>query len=53
MNAIDFQYDDLYLSDFGYMICTFDSGNSPETIPGSPMFVYRTCIVNIPQAVYW
>jgi len=32
MNAIDFQYDDLYLSDFGYMICTFDSGNSPETI---------------------
>ena len=32
MNAVDFHYDGLYLSDFGYMICSFDGGNSPETI---------------------
>ena len=47
MNAVDFQFDGLYLSDFGYMICTFDSGNSPETISmGSEISFTQTPVSN-------
>lgn len=35
MNAIDFEYDGLTLSGFGYMICDFDNGGSKTVSNGS------------------
>ena len=47
MQAIDFQYDNLFLSDFGCIICEFDSGGSPETISmGSEITFTKTSVSN-------
>lgn len=47
MNAVDFQFDNLYLSDFGCIICTFDSGGSPETISmGSEISFTKSAVSN-------
>lgn len=47
MNALDFQYDDLYLSDFGCIICTFDDNHSPETISmGSEISFTKSAVSN-------
>ncbi|MBR4590681.1 MAG: hypothetical protein IKO36_08520 [Bacteroidaceae bacterium] len=47
MNAVDFQYDDLYLSDFGCIICSFDSGGSTETISmGSEISFTKSAVSN-------
>lgn len=47
MNAVDFLYDGIYLSDFGYIICSFDSSNSPETISmGSEITFTQTPVSN-------
>lgn len=36
MHACDFEYDGLYLSDFGFVICRFDSASDVESVnPGS------------------
>lgn len=46
MNAVDFQFDNLLLSDFGCIVCTFDSG-SPETISmGSEITFTKSAVFN-------
>lgn len=47
MKALDFQYDDLFLSDFGCIICTFDDSHSPETISmGSEITFTKSAVSN-------
>ncbi len=35
MNAVDFQYDGQYLSDYGFMICEFDGSNGVDNVATS------------------
>lgn len=38
--AVDFEYDGLLLSDFGYRICSFDSSGGIETVPGGSKITF-------------
>ncbi|MCI8319295.1 MAG: hypothetical protein HFG96_12480 [Lachnospiraceae bacterium] len=42
MRATDFEYDGLYLSDFGCMICTFDENNIENIAAGSQITFNKT-----------
>lgn len=47
MNAIDFQFDGKYLSDYNCIICSFDDGKSPTTISmGSEISFTKTPVLN-------
>lgn len=41
MNACDFEYDGVSLSDMGYILCQFDS-DSMQTVPGGSQIAFRT-----------
>ena len=46
MNFTDFMYDDMYLSDFGCIVCTFDSNNGVENITGSEISFNTVSVQN-------
>lgn len=45
MYAKDFMYDDMYLSDFGFVICSFDNANGLETINAGSQIVFNTTAI--------
>ena len=46
MNFTDFVYDNMYLSDFGCIICTFDSNGGTETTTGSNITFNTVPVMN-------
>ena len=42
MHACDFEYDGLYLSDFGFVICNFNGGSGVETISVGSKISFNT-----------
>jgi len=42
LNAVDFEYDGQYLSDFGFIICHFDGGAGLETVSAGAEITFNT-----------
>lgn len=42
MNAIDFEYDNQYLSDYGFIICDFDASSGVDTISAGSNLTFNT-----------
>ncbi len=46
MKAVDFEYDDMLLSDFGFMICTFEGGKGSETVSDSQISINTVSVLD-------
>lgn len=46
MYACDFEFDGLYLSDFGFVICNFDKGSGLETVSAGSKITFNTVSKN-------
>lgn len=42
MCGLDFEYDGLYLSDFGYIICNFNGSSEPKTVSAGSTITFNT-----------
>lgn len=40
--ALDFKYDNRYLSDYGFVICTFDSSSGVDIVDGGSKIAFKT-----------
>ena len=46
MYAVDFEYDGLYLSDYGFIVCNFKSASGAETIESGAKITFNTVLRN-------